>query len=536
MSSKLPIVLDCTLRDGGYYTNWCYDRELVDEYLNGIKFSGINAIEIGLRTPTSDNYFGPFAYCKESFLKTLRIPSDVILGVMINAKDYITNGVSDISLLEKNFINKKDSIVSLVRIASHFDEVPQIENVAKKLHEQGYQIGMNLMQAASKSEDEIQQTCKMIQSWGFVDVLYFADSMGAMKEDDIVRMVDIIKSEWNSDIGIHAHNNQGQALKNTLKAYEENVSWLDCTVTGMGRGAGNCQSEYLLMELNEKGLEQYQAESLFHAVLGYFSPMQKKFDWGPNLLYYLSGKYDIHPTYVQTILNADQQKSHQLILAMKRLKESSTSSFNQAMVQEVFEKESFNSKGDWSANELINNKPVLIVGSGPSTKAHKEEIINFIKTNDIVVLGLNINPHIPEEFIDAYVACNPTRIVSSFGNYASLKKPLIAPKEILNRYGKNDNEFSVLNYGLIVDKENFKIEEKQCFLKAPLAFPYAFSIAVAGGSKEVFLVGFDGYEPQDPKQNEMKQILAEFVQPQGDIEVFSMTPSTYQFKKRSLYS
>ena len=27
-------LLDCTLRDGGYYNNWNFDRDLINEYTN----------------------------------------------------------------------------------------------------------------------------------------------------------------------------------------------------------------------------------------------------------------------------------------------------------------------------------------------------------------------------------------------------------------------------------------------------------------------------------------------------------------------
>ena len=48
--------LDCTLRDGGYYTNWDFDEDLVSKYLAAMQATGIDVIEIGYRNPTHSEY------------------------------------------------------------------------------------------------------------------------------------------------------------------------------------------------------------------------------------------------------------------------------------------------------------------------------------------------------------------------------------------------------------------------------------------------------------------------------------------------
>ena len=42
-------VLDCTLRDGGYYNNWNFSNKIVNEYISSINQSGIDVVEIGFR-------------------------------------------------------------------------------------------------------------------------------------------------------------------------------------------------------------------------------------------------------------------------------------------------------------------------------------------------------------------------------------------------------------------------------------------------------------------------------------------------------
>ena len=82
------------------------------------------------------------------------------------------------------------------------------------------------------------------------DVLYFADSLGNMREEDIIKTISLLRNNWFKDLGIHTHNNKGLALSNTLVALRNGVNWVDSTVRGMGRGAGNAETEILLSELN----------------------------------------------------------------------------------------------------------------------------------------------------------------------------------------------------------------------------------------------------------------------------------------------
>ena len=68
MKKKIKI-LDCTLRDGGYYNKWDFDKNIYQKYFYSIKKSKIDAIEIGFRFFPQNYYLGPFAYSTDLFLK-----------------------------------------------------------------------------------------------------------------------------------------------------------------------------------------------------------------------------------------------------------------------------------------------------------------------------------------------------------------------------------------------------------------------------------------------------------------------------------
>ena len=70
-------VLDCTLRDGGYYNNWDFPSELVQDYINSIYNSGIKYIELGFRSYASKNFKGSNWYTTDSFINSLKIPKKI---------------------------------------------------------------------------------------------------------------------------------------------------------------------------------------------------------------------------------------------------------------------------------------------------------------------------------------------------------------------------------------------------------------------------------------------------------------------------
>ena len=60
-------ILDCTLRDGGYYTNWSFSSELVEIYLKTVSKLPIECIELGYLSNTKDEN-GPFYHLNANIL------------------------------------------------------------------------------------------------------------------------------------------------------------------------------------------------------------------------------------------------------------------------------------------------------------------------------------------------------------------------------------------------------------------------------------------------------------------------------------
>jgi 4-hydroxy 2-oxovalerate aldolase len=86
LNSKTIKILDCTLRDGGYYNDWDFDTEVVSKYLNAMSASSVDVVELGLRQVARNRYLGAHAYLPEFFLSKLDLPSNLRFAFMIDAK------------------------------------------------------------------------------------------------------------------------------------------------------------------------------------------------------------------------------------------------------------------------------------------------------------------------------------------------------------------------------------------------------------------------------------------------------------------
>ncbi|MCB0338054.1 MAG: hypothetical protein KDD53_00550, partial [Bdellovibrionales bacterium] len=521
---------------GGYYCQWHFKPTLVSRYLQAVAKSGIERIEIGFRSSKHDKFYGPYHYCSEEILATLAIPSTLEVVAMSNAKEFFDNGECRLDIIDRLYSPRQESRLDGVRLACHFAEIAQITPVAERLKEKGYEVAVNLMQVGNQPDEAVAETARLMQSCGLIDILYFADSLGNLEPKDVNRIITLFKGEWSGSIGIHTHNNMGNGLANSLQAIESGVEWLDSTMLGMGRGAGNACTEYLLLELVRKYSIEYHPKELFDLVLEEFVPLQREYGWGPNLLYYMAALYKIHPTYIQEILSYENLKQSELIQAVERLRDAESLNFSRATLQDAIEPKVDTTGGDWNPSTLVQNKDVLLVAAGKSVSQHREAIEAYIRREKPIVISLNVRTELDPKYITAYAACHPLRIFSDYKEYCSLTKPLIAPKAAFsNQNSALPQNLALFNYGVEFRDNSFEPKSQNCILPAPLAAGYAFALCFAGGANRILMAGFDGYRNDLEKQKQMSDLLHACHSYSENCEMIAITPTIYELTQSSVY-
>lgn len=301
-------ILDCTLRDGGYYTNWEFDSKLVKQLVKTLD-GKIDIIELGYKSPVKG---GPYRKCNDGFIKSiLDFEYEVDLAFMIDVKDFINKKRINIGLIRDVIKPKNQSPFSICRIAAKQDETKFLPELISIVEELGYTVFCNLMAITKTSKHSIEKFCQTLQN-NKIKGIYIADSYGALTPKEVENLLN------NYPInGIHTHDNLGLAFANCIEATHHGIEFIDGTLTGMGRGVGNVRTEQLLLYKNKT------ISSSVLSLIDKFNILKKKYNWGYNPLYMISGMNHIHPLYAQD-LNQSNLSNKDLIKSIESLKECST--------------------------------------------------------------------------------------------------------------------------------------------------------------------------------------------------------------------
>lgn len=530
------LILDCTLRDGGYYNSWNFPSDLVNNYFIAMSAAGVSVVEVGMRSLINKGFKGAAGYSTDAYLSTLNIPSNLEVAVMVNASELLSHRSINDNLSMLFPLCSADSSINIVRIACHVHEFEKVLPATLWLKDHGYKVIFNLMQIVGRSESEIKALAKVASHYEF-DVLYFADSMGSMTPQHCREIIKWLKVYWKGVLGIHTHDNMGLALQNTLAALDEGVLWLDATVTGMGRGPGNARTEELVIEISEYRKSNINLVPLMSIIHNYFELLKNKCRWGSNPYYYLSGKYGIHPTYIQEMLSDSRYDEEDILAVIETLRIEGGKSFSASKLDIARYFYHGESKGHWDPHEQFFGRAVVLLGSGPGVAEHRVALESFIRKENPLVMALNTQSVISADLIDLRVACHPLRLLADGATHAKLPQPLVTPYSMLPEDVKASlGDKLVLDFGLNVQQDTFEFNNVHCTTPTSLVVAYALAIATSGQAQNIYMAGFDGYGADDTRTQEMKDLL-EIYQCHGkSLMLSAITPTSYGIQRESIYA
>lgn len=531
------LLLDCTLRDGGYYNHWDFPPALIADYLAAMAAISVDYVEIGFRSLDRRGFKGGAAYSTDSWIRGLPIPAGLRIGVMVNAAELLGHAEGMLPALRELFAPAAESPVSLVRIACHVHEYEAVLPGCAWLKQQGYTVGLNLMQLVELDTAGIEAVGRRCAGEA-PDVLYFADSLGSMDPPQTAAVVQALRRHWRGAIGIHAHDNMTQALANALRSVDEGATWIDSTVSGMGRGPGNVKTEYLAIALEGRRNGPCNVTPLLSLVKKHFAPLQAAYGWGSNPYYYLAGQYRIHPTYIQEMLSDSRYDETDILAVIDHFRIDGARNYSAGSLESARHFYSGEARGSWHPAQALAGREVLILGAGPGLTAHRQAIEHYIRSAEPYVIALNTQATvIAPELIDARAACHPIRLLADCGQHMHLPQPLITPASMLPPdvlqalAGK-----PLLDYGLGVAERTFSFAPDHCILPTSLVVAYAMAAATSGKATRILLAGFDGYGADDPRTDEMDNLLNDYRQAAGALPLLSITPTRYKLAVTSVYA
>lgn len=507
------IILDCTLRDGGYYTDWDFSPEIVDAYLRAMNFLPVDYIEVGYRNNPSDDYLGKFGYCPQTILRHLREISNKKLAVMLNEK---STRIEDLDRLIAPLIG----IIDMVRLAvdpQNFDRAIRLAKAVKYL---GFEVAFNLMYM-SKWDNYEGLLDKMEHLTGIVDVLNLVDSFGSVTPEEVRVISNSVRRHLSCKLGFHGHNNLQLGLINTLTAIECGIDSVDATILGMGRGAGNLSTELLLTYLNRHAGLQVDFNMLGNAIQA-FSPLYEKYQWGTSLPYMISGA------------NSFPQKE---VMGWVKNRVYSFNSIVRALDNRMDRKED-NAKFPIFAPSIKFDQ-VLVVGGGITVKEHKEAIRFFLDkfSNTAIIFATARHAGLFLDLMQPVYYClvgnEGHRLSTNVGDSKYVGTCILPPYP--RTMGTEVPEYALTS--------TFELSEI-CFVEGYRDSVTAVALQLAQDltNGEVFLVGYDGYpgsvlsEKEVTLTHENNEIFRAYERTNGH-KLKSITPTIYNtLEVRSVYS
>jgi 4-hydroxy 2-oxovalerate aldolase len=313
---------------------------------------------------------------------------------------------------------------------------------------------------------------------------YIVDSFGVMKRKDLMRLYYLVDHNLDKDIyvGYHSHNNIQMAYSNAqalvdLKTKRKLI--IDSSVFGMGRGAGNLNTELFIDYLNEVNGDNYNSKPLLQIIDQILAPVYLNNYWGYSLPHYISAIYNCHPNYASYLDNKNTLTIENINEIMRQLDDNKKGSFDKGYIERLYNQYQAKIVADENARKelkrSLEGKNVVLIAPGTSINKEADKIIKAIKKPDTVVISINFNP---DQFACDYI------FVSNLRRYQDLKNnlgtKLIATSNIIN----GDIDGYVVNYSDLLNNIEAVKDNASMMLIALL---------IDLGVKNVKLAGLDGY-------------------------------------------
>ena len=296
-------VLDCTIRDGGLINNHDFDEKFVRAVYKAVSDAGVDYVELGYRNSKklfSSKEYGLWKFCDDEVIKRITdgIESRTKVSVMV-----------DVGRVEiEEVMQKSQSPIDMIRVATYVKDIDKAIFLANDFHGKGYETTINIMAISRDMGPELDEAVHQIEEECHVQVVYIVDSFGALYQEPVESLVKRFKSVLKTkEVGFHGHNHQQLAFGNTIEAIIHDANYLDGTVYGIGRAAGNCPLELLIGFLKNP---KFNIRPILDLISKEFIPLRERIEWGYIIPYAIAGMLNEHPRAAMALRKSDKKENY----------------------------------------------------------------------------------------------------------------------------------------------------------------------------------------------------------------------------------
>lgn len=523
-------VLDVTLRDGGCVNDFNFGQTYMEKILAAQEASGVDVIELGYIDENKGSESGRTQYINEKV-----IPQCIL--------KHKKPGVTYVAMMDYGKFNvdkfgpRTEKGIDGIRCAFHKKNMRDVIPLGRKLIEKGYQFYIQPMITLRYSDSELLELIDLVNNElpdasGF----YIVDSFGEMRPNDMSRMLNLVDHNLISTmtLGFHSHNNLQLSYSNAMAMLQFPTTrnlMLDCSIMGMGKGAGNLNTELLLEHLNLFYGKNYKVSPLLEVIDKVINQLHDEFYWGYAPEYYLSSANHCTPSYASHFYNKHMLPIDQVGELLGMIAEDKKISFDRDYAEELYREYNEEKAVDDSATVVdlktaFKGKKVLLVAPGKSVGGAIDKIKAMSNQEDVVTIGLNSTLDLNFKYV-------LTTRADIYAQAVADGRSVIVPSSV-SKGGRGD--VKILNYANWIEVDDRTHDSSSVI---------AFKLLQACGVKEILLAGFDGfsvninenyYDPnmrhpvnaeQAERRNAYYKGLVRRVRENG-ISVEFLTPSLYE--------
>lgn len=477
-------VLDCTLRDGGRIINCAFNDNETKDISNRLADAKIDIIEVGfLRDWRKVNYKG-----NSTFFTDVDQISPFVNKKKKNTiyTAFIDFGMCDIDSLKPCDGTSIDAIRFGFTKKNYDESRNEVIRWINVIKQKGYKLfiqGVNSLNYTDRELLEIVDMVNSVRPYSFGIV----DTYGAMYMDDVNRLYGLIDHNMPSDICInfHSHNNYQlsfafaqEVIK--LSGTSNRQIIIDSTLGGMGKVAGNLNTELIVDFLVRKKKYDYELDEILDLLDDYIVKYSSKHKWGYSTASLMAGIYKSHPNNVIYLTEKYRLDSKDIGKILSMIDPTTRQRYDYDNIEKLYIEYVSEKVDDHETinklKDMIGGREVVVLVPGNSLNIYRKKIDEYIKSSNAFVVSVN------------FVADNSSAY-AFFGNskrYVRLKNKRNGRNVIISSNVKSDNDSDVIvNYHGLINR-GYKYFENSTIMLLKL-------LKKVGVSK-ISIAGLDGFE------------------------------------------
>lgn len=467
-------ILDCTLRDGGYVNDFRFGRYAIGKIISQLTESGIEVVECGFLEDGEYNADESVFQTVEQiacFLPQSRKHS--LYVAMACYGEYDINQLSDCD----------GSSIDGIRVSFHHHEIAEAMRFCHQIKDKGYKIFIQPVGTTSYSKEQLLfliQQVNELQPYAF----YFVDTLGLMHQDEVLRFYNFIHQHLSPDIrlGFHSHNNLQLSFSNCqtlINQVSDRTLLLDASVYGMGRAAGNLNTELITNYLNNYNAKRYEIEPILEIVDEFILQIRENHTWGYSVPYYLAAINGCHPNYASFLSGKQTLTVRNISTILRMIEPDKRSLYDKELAEQKYvefqSREIDDAQTIASLQESMANKEVLLIAPGASINTNKERL------EELAARCVTIS-----------IAFVPSFLQSDYVFFSNLKRYNAMDKTKLNHikliHTSNiqieESEKNVVNYSGLLNESDVIMDNAALMV---------LNLLIKINPSKVYVAGMDGY-------------------------------------------